>query len=268
MKVYLGCSGWSYDAWVGPFYPSGSKPADYLKLYSRVFDAVEIDSTFYRLPSSRMIQRWASSTPDNFVFTAKMPKQITHESGFEDYQKLLGYFINSMNILHGKLGCILVQLPPSFTYSKVWKKLGAFLEVLPHGFCYAIEFRHSDWFRSEVYKRLEELNITMAWSETPYTDTPPVMTTSLVYLRLVGDRSIREEQFGRIVKDRSDAIKKWAKNIKEANPDRVFAFSNNHFQGFGPATVNQLRRELGMEELNWSRTMLSYRDVGQRSLFE
>jgi uncharacterized protein YecE (DUF72 family) len=268
LDLYLGCSGWSYDAWVGPFYPSGAKQSDFLRLYSRVFNAVEIDSTFYRLPGKDMVRNWTRATPDEFIFTAKMPKQVTHDNRLEQFDKILQTFLSSMRLLGKKLGCILVQLPPSFSYEDSWKVFKDFVSVLPSDLEFAVEFRSQDWFKDEVYSFLKDRKMTLVWSEIPYAESPSVLTTDAAYLRLVGDRSIGEEQFGKVVKERSADVAKWAKMLKQSQPNRVFAFSNNHFQGFAPATVNLLRRELGLDPVDWQKEISSYKSPGQLSLFD
>ncbi len=268
MDLYLGCSGWSYDAWVGPFYPSGTKQADFLKLYSRAFNSVEIDSTFYRLPGRNMVRKWASATPDEFIFTAKMPKQVTHDNRLEGSDEILQAFFSSMKLLGKKLKCVLIQLPPSFSYKNGWKIFKDFVSVLPSYFEFAVEFRSQDWFRDEVYSFLRDRKITLVWSEIPYAEPPAIITTNSVYLRLVGDRSIGEEQFGKVVKERVADVTKWVTMLRQSQPDRVFAFSNNHFQGFAPATVNLLRKELGLEPVDYQKVMTLYKSPGQLSLFD
>ena len=268
MDLYLGCSGWSYESWVGPFYPSRTKQADFLKLYSIVFNAVEIDSTFYKLPGKDAVRNWARATPDEFIFAAKMPKQVTHDNRLEESDEILQTFFSSMRLLGKKLGCILVQLPPSFSYKSSWKIFKDFVSVLPSDFKFAVEFRSDDWFRDEVYSFLRDRKVTLVWSEIPYAESPAIMTTNSVYLRLVGDRSIGEEQFGKVVKERGADVAKWATMLKQSQPDRVFAFSNNHFQGFAPATVNLLRKELGLDLVDWQKEMSSFKSPGQLSLFD
>src|SRR5437660_1032933 len=110
----MGCSGWSYQDWVGPFYPRDAKPGEYLKLYSNVFNAVEIDSTYYRTPSPLMVANWRKKTPETFLFTAKFPKKITHELKLRDSLAQLERYYKSISELREKLGPLLIQLPPSF----------------------------------------------------------------------------------------------------------------------------------------------------------
>ena len=158
-KLYVGCSGWSYDGWLGHFYPSNLERKDSLKYYSQVFDFVEIDSSFYNAPNILMTKRWASITPDNFRFTAKFPRLITHEKRLAspDSEKELHYFFDVMRPLRVKLLTLLLQLPPSLTAKEGLKKLEALIHLLDPEFRYAIEVRHKSWFdrkeRDSIIKR-------------------------------------------------------------------------------------------------------------------
>jgi uncharacterized protein YecE (DUF72 family) len=270
LKVRTGCSGWSYKQWVGTFYPLKAKPKDYLRLYSAAFDCVEVDSSFYRIPSQKSVYYWAGSTPSDFIFTVKMPKQITHEGGFIGYERLLEHFLKSISVIRGKMGPILIQLPPSLTYEKDWELLKAFLDSLTGEFKYAIEFRHQSFFQQNVYSKLESHKMTLVWSDLPYLEPEPVITSDTLYLRLVGDRSIDESEFGTIAEDKSNSIAEWVARIRfvQENVEKVFIFSNNHYQGFGPATVNIVRKELGLPEINWSTMMKASVSEGQATLFD
>ena len=247
---------------MGPFYPKGTRSSDFLKAYSKVFDTVEIDSTFYRPPSNSMIDSWRGSTPEGFLFCPKVPKEITHDLRFRNANKPMNSFLDSIRELKEKLGLVLMQLPPSITYSQGREDLSGFMDSLPADLGFAIEFRDNSWFRDDVYELLRNHSVTMAWSEVPYVNTPAVLTTSTVYLRLVGDRSLSEESFGKVRRDMSTVIDKWSRvlNERKYSLDHVFAFANNHFQGFGPATVNSLRIGLGMEPVDWA-------DRNQKTLF-
>ena len=113
LQYYIGCSGWSYSAWQGAFYPSNmDNSSDWLKFYSSVFDYVEIDSSFYRTPNVFTVKNWFKRTPENFKFTAKFPKVITHDKRLKDVSKELGYFFQAMLPLKDKTLALLIQLPP------------------------------------------------------------------------------------------------------------------------------------------------------------
>jgi uncharacterized protein YecE (DUF72 family) len=254
MELYVGCSGWSYDAWLGHFYPTSLEGREFLKYYSQVFDFVEIDSSFYRIPNLFMTKRWAKITPDNFRFTAKFPRSITHEKRLADPEKELRYFLDMMRPLQRKLLALLIQMPPSLSANEGMKKLKILVDLLDTDFRYAIEVRHTSWFDSkEFYKLLSDNNICLAWSQLATIQTPPELTTDFIYLRFIGDRSISEEDFGKIQKDRFEELQNWSEEVIKLRNKIKFAIAaaNNHYAGFGPATANSFRKMVGLKELVW-----------------
>ena len=255
-KLRIGCSGWSYQDWVGPFYPKNAQPGDYLKLYSNTFNAVEIDATYYRTPSPLMVSNWRKTTPEGFLFTAKFPKKITHELKLRDTQAQLERFYKSMSELREKLGPLLIQLPPSFNQKKDREALETFLGQIDTKYKHAVELRNKSWFKPETYKALQDHNVALAWSENQYASTPPEATTDIAYLRMVGDRSITN--FGGTQRDQGETMRKWYTALEEKSSlfKQGFIFFNNHFAGFGPGSVNEFRRLAGLAELDWKKTQL------------
>ncbi len=270
MDLRIGCSGWSYKGWVGTFYPSGARPADYLELYSRAFSTVEIDSTFYATPDAETVRKWYGKTPDDFLFAAKMPKVITHERRLSNVEIHLGYFLDSIGKLKDKLGAVLIQFPHGFSRQDGFEKLRDFLKILPTDIGFAVEFRHDSWFDEDVYSALSESGVALAWSEVPMTSSSTYLTTDTAYIRLVGDRSIDGKDFGTVQKDRSEVLEKWAIALKERRDviDHTFVFSNNHFQGFGPATANFFRKAMGLNGIDWTAAMGRGNSERQKSLFD
>ncbi len=255
-KLYVGCSGWSYDAWLGHFYPSDLDRREFLKYYSQIFDFVEIDSSFYNAPSLFMVKRWASVTPDDFRFTAKFPRSITHEKRLAlPLENELRYFFDAMRPLREKLLALLLQLPPSLTAKEGLKKLRAMLHMLDSDFRYAIEVRHRSWFDKDIYKLLSYNNICLAWSQLDTIQPTSELTSDFLYLRFIGDRSIDEKDFGRIQKDRLKELKRWSNEVNNRlkKDDVKFAIiaANNHYAGFGPSTANSFRKMVGLKELEW-----------------
>lgn len=251
LSLRIGCSGWSYADWVGPFYPRDTEPNEYLSLYSKVFDCVEIDSTFYRAPSPNMVQQWYSNTPSGFMFAPKLPKRVTHDLHLEDVSSYLTHFTTTLEQLNEKLGPFVIQLPPSFKLSKHEEALANFIAELNPRSRYAIEFRHKSWFNPATEKLLERNNICQVWSVNQYLSTPAAVTSDIIYLRLVGDRKITE--FKETQRDQSELMQTWKKaleNVGSSVKER-FVFFNNHFAGFGPASVNEFRRLMGLVELDW-----------------
>ncbi|MGC8561633.1 MAG: DUF72 domain-containing protein [Thermoplasmata archaeon] len=254
MEIRTGCSGWSYSQWVGTFYPMGTKTSDYLKIYSRIFDIVEIDSSFYRIPDPRTVENWFDAVPENFSFTAKMPQTVTHDLRLKNASDEARKFIDVIAKLGDKLRAILIQLPPSLTFEEGYKNLKNLIDNLPSGPSYSVEMRHDSWFVDDTFSMLRERRVGVAWSEIPYAHVPAVVTSDTVYLRFVGDRSIRENEFGKVLKDRSVEIGSWARELKKKEDmvKHAFILSNNHFQGFGPATVNLFRKMSGLNTIDWT----------------
>ncbi len=241
---------------MGPFYPKDSKPGDYLRLYSSVFDAVEIDSTHYRTPAPFMVSNWRRVTPEGFVFSAKFPKKITHEKKLRDVQEQLERFYKSMSELREKLGALLIQLPPSFNYKKDGEAMEQFLGQIDSKYQHAIELRNKSWFKPDVYKLLEKQNVALAWSENQYASAPPEATSDVAYVRMVGDRSITD--FSKKQRDQGEVMRKWYNALEEKSNlfKQGFVFFNNHFAGFGPGSVNEFRRLAGLAELDWKKMAL------------
>jgi uncharacterized protein YecE (DUF72 family) len=249
VELRVGCSGWSYDSWLGHFYPKRLESRRWVEYYSKVFDYVEIDSTFYRTPNRYTTVRWASTTPDNFRFTAKFPQVTTHDTRLGGGLDDLLHFFEIMKPLEDKLLCLLMQLPPSLKKEEGLPKLERLIPHLWKKYRYAIEVRHKSWFDQEVYDVLEKNDICLTWSQLAEIQTPTVVTTDFVYLRFIGDRSIPEEEFGRIQKDRDKEMQNWAKQFnkvsKDQNLKRGIVAANNHYAGFGPATANMFRKLVG-----------------------
>src|SRR5213594_4276046 len=145
-KLRIGCSGWGYDDWLGGFYPKDTPKSDYLKLYSGVFDSVEVDSSFYRNPGPATTKGWYKSTPAGFLFSMKMPRRITHEKKLKDVAENLGWFYTSAKELREKAGPLVAQLPPSIKFDSHWGLMKDFVKAFEMKYPHAIEFRHKSWF--------------------------------------------------------------------------------------------------------------------------
>ena len=270
MKVgKIGCSGWSYKQWVGPFYPPGTRPEEYLRLYAKVFDAVEIDSTFYGIPSLETVERWYKSTPENFTFCPKFPQEITHVNRGNSLEVTIQKFLRSIDPLKKKLGPVLIQFPSSFKYPFGAEKLRKILNLLPGGYRFALEFRDNSWFNESIISDITARDLVVAWSDGPFIRDKSPLTSDSIYLRLVGDRSIKENEFGQVKFDRHDRIEAWAEKIKESLEEIMdfVVFVNNHFQGFSPATVNAFRSVIGLQPVNWDSIFKKDKPDAGRSLF-
>jgi uncharacterized protein YecE (DUF72 family) len=234
--------------------------SDYLRHYSTAFDVTEVNSTFYRIPSLEMTKKWFEDTPANFKFTAKLPKKITHEGRLKP-GPYLDQFLNSIKPLGPKMMILVIQLPPSLSFTESKPHLEKMVKHLPSNYRYAVEGRHSSWFSEESYLFLSENNLCLLWNEVQGVENPAPITTDFVYLRLIGDRSFPEDEFGKIHKDRTDLIQKWADKLDSIKNKVSFAIAmaNNHFEGFAPVTANKLRVSMGLPYVTW-------KDTKQRSL--
>jgi uncharacterized protein YecE (DUF72 family) len=261
LKYHIGCSGWSYSSWKGPFYPPNLENSDWLRFYSQVFDYVEIDSSFYRIPNQFMVKNWVKRTPDNFRFTAKFPKVITHEKLLVDVEDDVERFLENIEPLEKKTLALLIQLPPSLEIMPGLEGLRNLLPLLDDRFRYAVEVRHQSWFQDLAYNFFADNNLCLVWSQLAKIRTPPIVATDFLYIRFIGDRSIDEKDFGKIQKDRVLEMSNWANEIKNVEigkekgrrsevRDAMIA-ANNHYAGFGPGTVNIFRNMVGMSELSW-----------------
>jgi uncharacterized protein YecE (DUF72 family) len=242
LECYLGCSGWSYEGWKERFYPHDLDNRYWLSYYSQIFDFVEIDSTFYRMPSSFMVNNWSKRTPDNFKFAVKFPKVITHDKCLKDVAKDIERFYDSMEPLYDKILVFLIQLPPSLQIAEGLDLIKNLQYTLDPSFRYAIEVRHHSWFNELFYNYLKENNYCLVWSQQEDLVTPPILTTDFLYLRLIGDRSIDERDFGKIKKDRTKEMQLWTNIIEdtqknEKNVKTAIMAANNHYAGFGPMTA-------------------------------
>ncbi len=244
--ICLGTQGWFYKDWVGPFYPPRTQPSEYLSLYSRVFQAVELDTTFYGPPRPETVCAWRDSTPDGFVFAAKMPKLITHDKRLVDTDADLVEFLTALQLLGPKLGPILVQLPPSLATS-ARADLERFVRDLPTDFRYAVEFRHPSWASAETFDFLREHRL--AWTIVDLEGLPsePAVTTDFTYVRWLGHRP-DVKRLNRIQIDRSADLQDWARQLDRIarHVQRIYGFMNNHYAGHSPASLRDLQECLGI----------------------
>lgn len=247
----IGTQGWSYPDWLGSFYPEGTSSARFLTVYAKAFSAVEVDSSFYAVPPASHFLGWRDRTPENFRFALKLPGELTHERRLRGGDEILNTFCKRAELLEDKLGVILVQLPPSFTVAER-SALESFIERLPAGFRFAVEFRHADWLKSDVLDVLRAGGVGHAISEGPWIaaerlrDVALQPTADFAYLRWLGDRPHLSD-YSHTLWDRSRDIEIWAKLLGElsAQVREIFGFFNNHYEGHSPESARKLLRRLG-----------------------
>lgn len=246
-EVRLGTSGWSYKEWEGPFYPKGEKKK--LTFYSKFYDTVEIDSTFYAFPSQGMILGAAKSTPPEFVFSAKLPKLITHDKTLDverGVKEDLFRFLHLMKPLieEGKMGPLLVQLPPSFAYSGGLKKLRGFLDVLPTDVSFAAEFRNKSWIgKADAVDLLRGHNVAITTVDEPLLPADITTTADFAFVRWhgKGDRPWYNYRY------RQDELRGWSKKVEAiaTKTKKLYGYFNNHFRGFAVENSLQMMGLLG-----------------------
>jgi uncharacterized protein YecE (DUF72 family) len=256
LQFYIGTSGWSYTSWQNIFYPEKLEQRWWLPYYSQVFDYVEIDSTFYQIPSKNMVKLWNARTPPNFRFSAKFPRVITHEKKFRHCDKELELFYQALLPLKDKLLTLLIRFPPSFKIKEGLEALGQYDFYFDDTFRYAIEVRHPSWFNDLAYNFFKKYDICMVWNQLDIVQTPPVVTSDFVFVRFIGDRSINEKDFGTIQRDRAVEMLNWANKLKELRKyekdvQTAMVAANNHYAGFGPETSNMFREMLGLKRASW-----------------
>jgi len=250
-RIRLGTQGWNYDAWVAPFYPVGTRPADYLAVYARAFDTVEVDSTFYAVPPVKTVRGWYDRTPEGFSFALKLPQEITHERRLRDYADVAELFFDRARELGTKLGPVLVQLGPDFGPAEL-PALANMLPTLPRDIKFAIEFRQRAWINDGVLALLAEHGVALTLTDARWVPRKQMLalagrpTADFTYIRWMGgNRDIVD--YSRIQIDRSRELEQWAGVLATLAKVRVkvYGYVNNHFAGHSPQSVRELQRMLG-----------------------
>jgi len=244
-QILLGTSGWSYKEWEGIFYQKGEKRK--LRVYSQVFKTAEIDSTFYRSPSKGTVMGWLRYSPSDFVFTAKLPKLITHDKklGLKgDIKQDLTNFLELMHPLQlgGKLACLLIQLPPKYDYDLV--NLEDFFSLLDPRFKYAVEFRNLAWMRDETWDLLKKYEVAYTIVDEPLLPSEVHLTADLAYFRWHG----RGEKPWFDYLYTKKELEYWVPKIQEVSHKvkKIVGYFNNHFHGYAPENCLQLLEKLNL----------------------
>ncbi|WP_379969944.1 DUF72 domain-containing protein [Epilithonimonas sp. UC225_85] len=215
IKYHIGCSGFYNADWKGSLYPADSQNKDFLKLYSKTFDIVEINSTFYRKPTAKTLQKWVDETPDNFKFFIKIPKTISHQKPFENKKEEILEFCNHIKIhLENKLAGLLFQFPPSFHNTP--ENLNWLKENLPADHLIVVEFRHNSWWNDEVFKIFTENNWIFSGTSFPGNLPEEVIITNpeIGYYRLHGKPTLYKSRYPEeFLNDLSDKIKATGKEF-------------------------------------------------------
>jgi uncharacterized protein YecE (DUF72 family) len=240
-NVYIGTMGWSYSFWVGSFYPENTDSSRFLFEYSRSLNTVEIDNTFYRTPNRDTVTHWREETPYGFLFSAKFPRIVTHQKMLKNCEKEVERFLANISLLGDRLGPLLMQLPPSFGREHL-QYLRDFLTGLPEGFQFAVEVRNKTILNESLYSLLREKNTALAMVEGSSIPTVDIKTADFAYIRWEGDRRKVKGILGRIERDRTEEIKRWAEKIRNLIQTQVpvFGYFSKYYSGYPPTDARQL----------------------------
>ena len=241
-RIRLGCSGWNYEHWRnGVFYPAGLPTSRWLSYYAERFETVELNSSFYRLPTRRSAEHWAAETPDSFIFTVKVSRYLTHVVRLRDTRAHLARLLERIQPLaqSSKLGPLLWQLPPTFRRDD--QRLATMLGELPVTLRHAIEFRHPSWLEPPVLELLREHRVALVVGDRPNAPETrqPEPTADFAYVRFHYGSAGRQGNYSQ------RELEDWAATIKSWAADRdVYGYFNNDWSGFAPKNAKVLNRLL------------------------
>ncbi len=232
---FIGTSGWHYDHWRGRFYPEKLPKAKWLEFYARHFSTVELNNSFYRLPSETAFANWHDSSPADFAFAVKASRFITHIRRLKNSEEAAANFITRARILRGKLGPVLYQLPPNMHRND--EVLESFLSGLPQGTEHVIEFRHQSWLEKRVFEILREHNAGLCVFDMPDLHCPLVATADFAYIRFHGSRALYSSCYS------DEELADWAKRLTDlpANLKTVYIYFNNDAEAFAVRNAMTLR---------------------------
>lgn len=236
--IHIGTSGWSYKHWRGNFYPDNLTEKQYLKYYSEHFSTVEINSSFYHLPQEIAINHWIETVPEDFIFSVKASRYITHMKKLTDPEKSVALFFERIECFKDKLGPVLFQLPPHFEFNP--QRLKSFLKVLPENYRYAFEFRDHSWFNPLTYELLQEKNIAFCIYNLGDYCSPKEITTDFVYIRYHGPINLGQGLYDR------EKLTEFTNNIRDylKSDKEVFCYFNNDESGYAPQNAAELQQIL------------------------
>jgi uncharacterized protein YecE (DUF72 family) len=234
-KLFIGTSGYSYNHWVDDFYPLDVASNKRLDYYAQYFNSVEINNSFYHLPQKKTFQKWAVSVPDDFVFSIKANRYITHMKNLMIDQEPINKLLDKADPLKEKLGPILFQLPPQWKLN--FKRLKTFIDLLPQKQRFVIELRNKTWYTQEVFGLLKKNKLGFCIHDHQDAPSPEKVTSDFVYLRFHGPNGDYQSKYSQ------QQMEDWAKKIKiwqQQNLD-VFIYFNNDFNAFAIDNAEQLK---------------------------
>ena len=234
--THIGTSGWHYDHWEGPFYPSGLPDEDFLEYYAGCFGTAEINNSFYRLPEKETLLRWRDAVPEDFVFSVKASRYLTHMKKLKDPEEPLYRLLDRVSALEDKLGPILFQLPPRWGSNP--ERLESFLEMLPGDQRYAFEFRDPGWFDDENYELLRSHGTSFCVYDLDGKTSPQEITADFAYVRLHGpDGPYRGRYGAQRLAGWAGTFSAWRKKGLE-----VYCYFDNDEAGYASQDALRLRQ--------------------------
>lgn len=233
--LFIGTSGWHYKHWLGNFYPAGTRPAHYLTHYLHYFNSVEINNSFYKLPLAETLLQWKSTVPDDFIFSVKASRFITHMKKLREPQQSFHLFMERVQVLGEKLGPILFQLPPAWRYNQ--ERFEAFLQALPDTYRYAFEFRDQSWYTDTAYRLLQQYNCAFCMYDFAYHQSPMVVTADFVYVRLHGPENKYDGSYS------DEVLENWAAHCRlwVEQGKQVYFYFDNDMNGHAPVNARKLQ---------------------------
>ena len=243
-KIYIGTSGWHYKHWKGTFYPGDITDTEQFSYYKKHFNTVEINNSFYKLPTPKTFREWKEAAPARFIFSVKASRFITHMKKLKPDAVSIGKFFNHAGKLEEKLGPVLFQLPPRWKINT--ERLAAFLERLPAGHRYTFEFRNPSWYEHEVYDLLRQYNCAFCIYHLERHLSPLEVTAGFVYIRLHGPGNKYQGNYTK------RALEKWSGYCREWQSDRkdVYVYFDNDQAGYAAFNAQQLLLMTGNKKMN------------------
>jgi uncharacterized protein YecE (DUF72 family) len=227
VRIHAGTSGYSYPEWKGTFYPEKFSAKDMLRYYAQRFETVEINNTFYRMPTEALLSSWAAQVPEGFTFVLKAPKRITHDRRLRECDELVSFFVRTAGTLGARRGPLLFQLPPNF--KKDVPLLRDFLTLIPAGPRVAVEFRNATWFDDETWAVLRARGAALCVADTGEEPVVPLVATAdWGYLRL------RRENFS------DEELRAWAERVDAQPWSEAYVFLKHEEEGKGPRLAARL----------------------------
>jgi len=233
-KVYIGTSGWHYKHWKDNFYPIDIRNDEQLMFYAQLFDTVELNNTFYRMPGTKTIKLWREGTPSDFIFAVKGNRYLTHNKKLKDCTQPLKRLMREVTFFGEKLGPILFQLPPKWNVNA--ERLLEFVKLLPKNQRFAFEFRQPSWYSEEIYAILRQHNCAFCIYHLMHHLSPLIVTADFVYIRLHGPEGKYAGRYSIV------SLKKWATDITGWMEDGkdVYIYFDNDQLGYAPINANEL----------------------------